>query len=118
MFKEFPILGDPSVFAAKAALAANKQGKYFEFHRALMALKGDLSPTAVFGIAKAQGLDVDKLKQDMDSPEIQAQINKNYELARALGINGTPAFVIGKELVPGALPMSELMAKVEEQRKS
>ncbi len=117
VFKDFPILGDASVFAAKAALAADRQGKYVEFYRAVMALKGDLSEAAVFGAAKAQGLDVDRLRQDMAAPEIEAQINRNYELARALGIRGTPAFIVGDELIPGALPMSELMAKLEQQRK-
>jgi protein-disulfide isomerase len=117
VFKEFPILGESSVFAAKVALASSKQGKYVEMHRALMALKGDLSEAAVYGAAKAQGLDVDKLKQDVASPEVEAHISKTYDLARALGISGTPAFIIGDELIPGALPMSELMAKVEKQRK-
>jgi protein-disulfide isomerase len=117
VFKELPILGDSSVFAAKVALAAQKQGKYLPLHRALMALKGDLSEAAVYGAAKAQGLDVERLKRDMAAPEIQAQIDSTYELARDLGIHGTPAFVIGDELVPGALPMSDLMEKVEKQRK-
>jgi protein-disulfide isomerase len=117
VFKEFPILGDSSVFAAKVALAADKQGKYVEMHRALMALKGDLSEEAVYGAAKAQGLDVTKLKQDMAAPEVEERISKTYDLARALGIHGTPAFIIGDELIPGALPMSDLMQKVEKQRK-
>ncbi|MBX6324374.1 MAG: thioredoxin domain-containing protein [Rhodospirillaceae bacterium] len=117
VFKDFPILGDSSVFAAKAALAADKQGRYVAFYRAVMALKGDLSEEAVFRAAKAQGLDVERLKQDMAAPEIAQRISRNYDLARALGIHGTPAFIIGDELVPGALPMSELMAKVEQHRK-
>jgi protein-disulfide isomerase len=117
VFKEFPILGDSSVFAAKVALAAEKQGKYIDMHRALMALKGDLSEDAVYGAAKAQGLDVDKLKQDVAAPDIEERITKTYDLARALGIHGTPAFIIGDELIPGALPMSELMQKVDKQRK-
>jgi protein-disulfide isomerase len=118
VFKEFPILGESSVFAAKVALAAAKQGKYVEMHRALMALKGDLSEDAVYGLAAKEGLDVEKLKQDAGSTDVEEELNRNYELARALGIRGTPAFIVGEELIPGALPMEELMAKIDEQRKS
>jgi protein-disulfide isomerase len=116
VFKEFPILGDWSLLAAKAALAADKQGKYLPLHRALMEYKGEPTEEAVFDIAAAQGIDVDRLRQDMESPDVQEQLDRNYALARALGVRGTPAFIIGNELVPGALSMDDFKQKVEEQR--
>jgi protein-disulfide isomerase len=118
VFKEFPILGEWSMFAAKAALAADKQGKYLPLHRALMEFKGEPSEQAVFDIAGEQGLDVARLKADMEAADIAEQLERNYNLARALGVRGTPAFIIGDELVPGALSMDDLKAKVAAQRGS
>lgn len=117
VFKEFPILGESSVYAARAALAADKQGKYVAMHRGLMALKGELSEAAVFGLAEKVGLDLDRLRVDMESPEIDQQIARTHELARALSIRGTPAFIIGDELVPGAMSMDDLKAMLAEARK-
>jgi protein-disulfide isomerase len=116
VYKEFPILGPASVVAAKAALAARAQGKYVAFHNALMRFRGRLSQDAVFAIAKSVGLDADRLAKDMAKPEIKNMIDKNMQLARALKINGTPAFVIGKQLVPGALNESMLKAYIERAR--
>lgn len=116
VYKEFPILGPESVAAAKAALASRAQGKYVPFHNALMEFRGKLSEDAIFAIAKSVGIDTDRLAKDMAKPEIQALIDKNHELARALSINGTPAFVIGKELVPGALNESMLKAYIGRAR--
>jgi protein-disulfide isomerase len=118
VFKEFPILGPQSVHAAKAALAANRQGKYLEFHEALMGVKGDLDEATVFATAKSVGLDVERLKADMEAPEIAAAIDRNHALAAALRINGTPAFVVGDEVIPGAIPMDEMKKLIEAARSS
>jgi protein-disulfide isomerase len=117
VYKEFPVLGRESVFAARAALAARKQGKYELFHNALMALKGQLGDDIVLKTAGAVGIDVEKLKADMGAPEIEAQIRRNHELAQALDIRGTPAFIVGTTLIPGAVDVATLRQKIAEARK-
>jgi len=116
VFKEFPILGPDSVLAARAALAANLQGKYVDFHRALMGSETRVSEENLFTIAESAGLDVDRLMADMESPEIAEHIGKTYALAESLGIGGTPAFVIGKELVPGAITIDEMKRRIAAAR--
>lgn len=116
VFKEFPILGEWSMLAARAALAADRQGKYLPLHRALMEYKGEPTEEAIYGIAQAQGIDVERLRQDMQSSDIDEQLDRNYALARSLGVRGTPAFIIGDELVPGALSMDDFKQKVQAQR--
>jgi len=117
VYKEFPVLGRESVFAARAALAARKQGKYEPFHNALMALKGQLGDDIVLKTAGAVGIEVEKLKADMGAPEIEAQIRRNHELAQALDIRGTPAFIVGTTLIPGAVDVATLRQKIAEARK-
>lgn len=115
VFKEFPILGEDSVRAARAALAAERQGLYMPLHFALMAAD-DLSMEGIMQAAAGVGLDTQQLAVDMESPEIQAEIAATYELARDLGIEGTPAFVIDDELIPGAVSQERLAALVDEAR--
>lgn len=118
VFKEFPILGPSSETAAKWALAAHKQKKYFEFHKALMGNKEPVNDTLLEKIATNVGMSVDQAKKDITGTEILLQIEKNRSLANQLGINGTPAFVIGKEIIPGGIPLEEMERKVAEQRKA
>jgi protein-disulfide isomerase len=118
VYKEFPILGADSVTAAKAALAARKQGKYDAMHRALMAMKGQLNEAAVFKVAGSAGLDVERLKRDMAAPEIERMLKANHKLAEVLEIRGTPAFVVGDEIVPGAISLDALRQLVEVARAS
>jgi protein-disulfide isomerase len=118
IYKDFPILGPPSQFASKAALAAQRQGKYMELHQALMGFKGQISDDVVLDIAKRTGLDVAQLQKDMELPEIEAQIRKNYDLATALRISGTPGFIIGNSVVDGAMPIDKMKELVAAQRKS
>lgn len=92
VYKEFPILGPDSTFAAKAALASHRQGSYVKFHRALYQVKGRVTEAVVLKAAAEAGLDVGRLKTDMESPEIKASIDRNLQLAQALNINGTPGF--------------------------
>jgi protein-disulfide isomerase len=118
VMKEFPILGPASVTAARASVAALKQGSYREFHVALMAYRGRLSDETVFQTAREVGLDIEKLKTDMASPETEKTIRDATMLARTLGVNGTPAFVIGDEILPGAVGLDILVQQIEAARKS
>lgn len=110
VYKEFPILSPDSVTAAHAALAAHRQDpdKYQAFHTALMSVRGELKMPKIEQIAREIGYDVDRLKVDMAAPEIEASIQRNMALAHALGINGTPSFVIGDQVIPGAVDLDTL----------
>jgi protein-disulfide isomerase len=112
VMKEFPIFGEGSEYAAKAALASVKQGKYWQFHQALFAAPSKVTPQVVDQIAQEQGLDLAKLKSDMKDPAILATMQKNQLLAQSLAINGTPGFVIDDQLSPGYLPLDGLQAMV------
>ena len=116
VYKEFPVLGPDSVHAARAALAARKQGKYEALHRALMALKGPLDESSIMKVAASVGLDVERLKADMAAPEIDRTLKANVKLADALDIRGTPGFVIGDEIVPGAISLDEMKRLIEAAR--
>jgi protein-disulfide isomerase len=115
VFKDMPVLGPDSVRAARAALASRKQDGYVPFHFALMA-SDDLSPAGIRAAAKSVGLDPDRLEADMDAPEVNAVIEANYALAHELGIEGTPAFVIGDQLIPGAVEKARLEHLIDEAR--
>ena len=117
VFKEFPVLGPVSVTAAKAALAARKQGKYDAVHRALMALKGHFEEPEVFQTVAAVGVDLDRLKRDMAAPDIERMLKANASLADSLDIRGTPGFVIGDEIVPGAIDLDDLKHLIQTARK-
>jgi protein-disulfide isomerase len=108
VYKDLPILGEASELAAKAALASNAQGKHQAFHEALLASKGDMTKDSILGIAKEVGIDPQRLETDMANPEWQIVIDRNRALAKDLGISGTPGFVVGTELVPGALDLNGL----------
>ena len=116
VYKEFPILGPNSVFAAKAALAARKQGKYPEFHKALMQVRGPADDARTLAVAGQIGLDVDRLKSDMQDVAIQALIDRNIALAQALHIEGTPGFVVGERVFTGATDLKSLQATIEQAR--
>lgn len=117
VFKEFPILGPGSEFAARAALASQRQGRYEAFHHALMAAKQKVDEGVVLATAKGVGLDVDRLKTDMQDPAIQVAIDRNMALAAALRITGTPGFVIGKEIVRGATDLKVLQGLISQARR-
>jgi len=99
ILKDFPILTPESLIASRAALASVKQGKYEPFHHALIGFRGQLQTSTIFEIAKNAGLDVDRLRKDMDAPEIADQIIANFNLARSLRITTTPEFVIGTHMI-------------------
>lgn len=108
VYKDFPILGESSVLAAKAALASQAQGKHQAFHEALLASNADMSKEEILKIAVKVGLNPKRLEADMANPQWQAVIDKNRALAQELGISGTPGFIVGTELVPGALDLNGL----------
>ena len=116
VYREWPILGDGSVFAARAALASREQGKYEEFHWALMSMNGRAEEASVLRVAKEVGLDIDQLQQDMKDPAIDDHINTSMELSNALGFSGTPSFVVGNQLVPGLVEETKLLELVEVTR--
>ena len=116
VYHEWPILGEGSVFAARAALAARKQGKYNEFHWAMMAMNGRAEQASVLRVAEEVGLDLVQLRRDMDAPEVTEHIETTMRLAQSLGFNGTPSFVIRDALLPGILSFEELQGFVTEAR--
>jgi protein-disulfide isomerase len=102
VFVEFPILSEESRKASQIAVASTKQDKYFEFHRALMAKPGPATEEKALKVASEIGLNVEQLKKDAASPETDAIIEKNLALGTAIGVQGTPAFFVGDEAIPGA----------------
>lgn len=108
IYKDLPILGDASKTAALAALAAVKQGKHLAMHNAMMEFAGRLDRDKILEIAVGVGLDRAQLEKDMEDPKLQQIIDRNMMLASALGVRGTPAFVIGKQFVPGAIDAATL----------
>lgn len=116
VLREWPILSEGSVFAARAALASRKQGKYTEFHWAMMEQRGRLNEKSVLKIAKKVGLDLDRLKDDMNAAEVDEHIQTTHALAQSLGFGGTPSFVIGDALAPGMIEMPTMIEMVEASR--
>lgn len=113
VYKDLPILGEVSEIVARAALASKVQGKHQIFHEALLASNGDLTREKILNIAGSVGIDSKRLEADMDAPEWQTVIERNRLLARDLGITGTPGFVVGTEVVSGALDLKELKKLIE-----
>ena len=120
VYKEFPILGPDSVVVARIALAAHRQspGKYPALHIAMMSSRARLNEANALGIARDYGFDVDRLKADMESPEIDKILAQNNALAEKLGIRGTPGFVIGDQIIPGAIDIKTLRQLIAEARQS
>jgi protein-disulfide isomerase len=118
VFVEFPILSEQSYFAAKAALASKNQNLYNKFHLSLMKINGRVNEEKVFSTAKKIGLDINQLKKDMNNTEIEQQLVKNREIAKLLGLNGTPAFIIGNIIYPGALNSNNLTKLIKQYRES
>jgi protein-disulfide isomerase len=118
VLKEFPILGPASRTASMAAIAAHKQGKYLAFHNALMGYPNNLTDDVIFGLAKQVGLDIAKLKQDMNDAGIKEVIDRTHKIAEELGIRGTPAFIIGDEIIPGAIPAEEFKQRIAAAREA
>ncbi|KQI70880.1 hypothetical protein AN191_15440 [Loktanella sp. 5RATIMAR09] len=116
VYREWPILGEGSVFAARAALASRNQGKYEEFHWAMMELSGRAEEASVMRAAEDIGLDVVQLRRDMNAPEIDEHIATSMRLSRAIGFSGTPSFVIGDSLAPGLIDADQMISMVNQAR--
>jgi len=114
--REWPILGEDSVFAARAALAAREQGKYEEFHWELMGMDSRAEEASIIRVAEDVGLDPQQLRRDMAAPEIEEHIATSMRLTQALGFSGTPSFVIGAILVPGLVDADQLQELVAQAR--
>ena len=113
VFVEFPILSQDSYTASLATLAAQKQNLYNEFHISLMSVKGKIDEGQIFKTAKQIGLDINKLKIDMENPEITLTLEKNREVAKLFQLNGTPAFIIGNKIYPGAVSKNQLKEAIK-----
>jgi protein-disulfide isomerase len=116
VFKEFPVLGPDSETASRVALAAKKQGKYDAFHRAMMATGGHIDESVIFKVAASAGLDIDRVKQDMKSPDVEKELKANLDLGKLLDLDGTPSFIVGNTIVPGAVSADDLKQLVANAR--
>ncbi len=117
VLKEFPVLGEGSVEAAHVAVAARMQDssgkKYIEFHQKLLGGRGPADKARALAVAKEVGFDMARIEKDMDSDEVKKTIDEDMKLADALGVNGTPSYVVGNEVVVGAVGIDELKAKLK-----
>jgi protein-disulfide isomerase len=116
VYKDMPILGPASMLGSKALLAAQKQGGYEKLRDAIMAAPPDTTKPMIRDAAQRLGLDWARLERDMDDPSIAARLQANIKLAQSLGVEGTPALVIGGELIPGAIEAPELLQAVTKVR--
>ncbi|MBT5798278.1 MAG: DsbA family protein [Alphaproteobacteria bacterium] len=116
--KEFPILAKSSVLAAKAALAAEQQNKFVEYHDALMTSVGSITEESLQSIATMVGLDLDKFNNAIASSRFDQILQRNMESGRALGVEGTPALLIGEQLIPGAVSLEELKKLISLERQN
>jgi protein-disulfide isomerase len=120
VLKEFPVLGPGSVEAAQVAVAVRMQDpsgkKYLDFHQRLLGERGQADKTHALAAAKQAGLDMTRIEKDMSSPEVRATLEENFKLAEAMGMNGTPSYVIGKQVVVGAVGLETLKEKISTAR--
>jgi len=116
VLKEFPVLSEGSVEAAKVAVAVRMQDpggkKYLDFHQKLLGGRGQADKARALAAAKDAGLDMARIEKDMASPEVKATIEENFKLAEEMGMNGTPSYVIGKQVVVGAVGLDGLKEKI------
>jgi len=121
VLKEFPVLGEGSVEAARVAVAARMQDtsgkKYLEFHQKLLGGRGAADKMRALAVAKEVGFDMARIEKDMGSDEVKKTIEENMKLADALGVNGTPSYVVGEEVVVGAVGIEALREKLKAEQK-
>ena len=115
IYKEFPILGAQSLIAARAALEAARQGKFEAFHREMIE-SDSTSDEAIKAISDKLGLDWAQLRKDMNDPQIDTTIERNQKLATALNIEGTPAYLVGDRIIPGAIDSESLVRLINDER--
>ena len=116
VLKEFPVLSEGSIEAAKVAVAVRMQDpsgkKYLDFHQKLLGGRGPADKARAMAAAKDAGLDTARIEKDLGGPEVRATIEENFKLAEAMGMNGTPSYVIGKQVVIGAIGLDGLKEKI------
>jgi protein-disulfide isomerase len=121
VLKEFPVLGEGSVEAAHVAVAARMQDvtgkKYIEFHQKLLGGRGPADKARALAAAKEAGFDMARIEKDMASDEVKKTIDENLKLAELIGVNGTPSYVVGDEVVVGAVGLDALKEKIAAERK-
>ena len=122
VLKEFPVLGQSSVEAAQVAVAVRMQDpsgkKYLDFHQKLLNSRGQIDKAKAMSAAKETGLDMARLEKDLASPEIKATLEENFKMAEDMGLNGTPSYVIGQQVVVGAVGVETLKEKIAAARRS
>jgi protein-disulfide isomerase len=121
VLKEFPVLGEGSMQAAQVAAAVRMQDKsggkkYLEFHQKLLTGRGQADKARALAVAKEIGLDVARIEKDMAGDEVKAQLEESFKLAEALGLNGTPSYVVGNDVLVGAVGLNTLKEKVNAAR--
>lgn len=120
VLKEFPVLGPGSTEAAQVAIAVRMQDKtgkkYLDFHQKLLGNRGQIDKARALAAAKDAGLDMARLDKDLQSPEVKASLEEAMKLAEALGINGTPSYVIGQSVIPGAVGVATLKQQIQAAR--
>jgi protein-disulfide isomerase len=121
VLKEFPVLGEGSVQAAQVAAAVRMQDKtggkkYLEFHQKLLGSRGQVDKARALAVAKEVGFDVARIEKDLASDEVRIQIEESMKLAEALGLNGTPSYVVGADVVVGAVGLNTLKERVNNAR--
>ena len=116
IFREWPVLGEGSIFAARAALASRTQGKYEEFHWALMNGEGRATEASILKVARDLELDIVRLLADMESPAVELHLERSNDLARNLGFTGTPAFIVGDQTVPGMISLEKIEKLIADVR--
>ena len=120
VLKEYPVLGPGSTEAARVAVAVHMQDptgrKYLEFHQKLLGGRGQADGARAMAVAKEIGMDMGRLQKDLKSPEVEAQLQRDYKLGLSLGLNGTPSYVIGENVVVGAVGIEALQEKINTAR--
>ena len=121
VIKEFPVLGPGSIEAASVSIAARMQDpsgqKYFDFHQKLLMGRGQADRTRALAVARESGFDMARMEKDLQSPEVKASLEEVMQLAEALGINGTPSYVVGSSVTAGAVGVAALRQQVDAARK-
>lgn len=117
VMKEYPVLSRASIIAARVALAAAQHGKYQAFHAAMFAVDGPFDEARIFDVVRSIDLDPESISNEMKSREIEAELRRNLALGHILGVHGTPAFVMGGMIVPGAVPLEALEKLITVERK-
>jgi protein-disulfide isomerase len=120
VLKEFPVLGPGSIEAAQVAVAVRMQSqqKYMDFHQRLLSGRGQADKGRALAAARDAGLDMARIEKDLQSPEVKASLEEVMQMAEALGINGTPTYVIGEAVVPGAVGLTTLRQQIASARKA